>query len=423
MLYDSSLVFDLKTSDAMADISKYGKSLSCPSGCPSYQADGSMYFDGAYNQIEVATYLPEITSTLSLFLWIKPGSSQKQYADILGCHGQPSGRVEGWSFEQDPTNTNKYWFLIGNRTAWVNAPSTVNLTSDVWTYLTVIKTPTNCTIYQDGIAVMNYSCPTDIYPCSDHVFSVGQSYITGRQWKGYMGELRIYNSSFTPEEVAVLYTSQIEKYNSTEYRFYDNITNLTQGTYTYSAWANDTFGNSAGSETRTLTYDSSYPVVQLVTANNAVWTASSGVNFVYNVSQNLSGINYCNLTVNDSVLNSSSSITKNTNQTLYANLVNGVYNWSVNCTGQNGLMNWSTTYNVSVVTTTTITTTTITTTTPTTTTTTMASFCSLGLDCGSCTGWAYINATSGTLQALDADENGKYDRVCCGGIVSNYTVL
>ncbi|MFZ2455193.1 MAG: glycine-rich domain-containing protein [Candidatus Altiarchaeia archaeon] len=161
--------------------------------------------------------------------------------------------------------------------------------------------------------------------------------------------------------------------------------------------------------------DTTTPVVSLLApANNSAWTASSGVNFTYNVSQTYSGISYCNLTVNTNVVNSSTSITKDTNQTLYANLTNGVYNWSVNCTGQNGLMNWSTTYNVSVVTTTT---------TPTTTTTTMASFCSLGLDCGSCTGWAYINATSGTLQALDADENGKYDRVCCGGIVSNYTVL
>jgi hypothetical protein len=230
---------------------------------------------------------------------------------------------------------------------------------------------------------------------------------------GSIDDVRIYNRALSAQEVWTQYQSDFQKYNPTEFLFYGNITGLSQGTYTYHGWANDTSGNNAYSETRTLTYDSSYPAVQLVTLDNAVWTASSWVNFVYNVSQNLSGIDYCNLTVNDGVLNSSSSIAKDTDQTLYANLVNGVYNWSVNCTGQNGLMNWSTTYNMSVATTTTTT----------TTTTTMASFCSLGLDCDSCTGWAYINATSGTLQALDADSNGKYDRVCCGGIVSNYTAL
>ena len=63
------------------------------------------------------------------------------------------------------------------------------------------------------------------------------------------------------------------------------------------------------------------------------------------------------------------------------------------------------------------------TTTTTTTTSTTTPLCSLGANCGSCTGWVYINSTSGTLQALDGDGNGKYDRVCCGEIVSNYTVL
>ena len=232
-------------------------------------------------------------------------------------------------------------------------------------------------------------------------------------WNGTLDEIRIYNRSLTDSEIRMHYQSEFQKYNSTEYRFYDNVTNLNQGMYTYYGWANDTFGNSASSETRTLTYDASYPVVQLVTLNNTAWTASSRVNFTYNVSQAYSGISYCNLTVNTNVVNSSTSITKNTNQTLYANLANGAYNWSVNCTGQNSLMNWSTRYNISVATTTTTTTTTASTTTTT--------LCSLGLGCGSCTGWVYLNSTFGTLQVMDADNNTKYDRVCCGGTVSNYT--
>lgn len=101
---------------------------------------------------------------------------------------------------------------------------------------------------------------------------------------------------------------------------------------------------------RYLTYIP-YPGVQLVApGNNSIWDASSQVNFTYNVSDGIS-ISFCNLSVNGSILNSSSSIVIGINQTLYADLLNGAYNWSVNCTGQSGYMNWSDTYNVLVATT------------------------------------------------------------------------
>jgi hypothetical protein len=231
-----------------------------------------------------------------------------------------------------------------------------------------------------------------------------------KSFNGSVDDVFVYSRILSASEISLLYQSEMQKYNSSEYQMFVNKTSLSQGIYAYSAWANDTGGNSASTDNSTLrylTYDTSYPLVSLVDpANNSAWTASSWVNFTYNVSQAYSDISYCNLTVNNSVLNSSSNITKDINQTLYANLSNGNYTWSVNCTGQNGLMNWSATYNVSMATTTTTTTTTL---------------CSLGLGCGSCTGWVYLNSTSGTLQVLDADNNTKYDRVCCGGTVSNYT--
>ena len=46
------------------------------------------------------------------------------------------------------------------------------------------------------------------------------------------------------QEVLMLYQSEFAKYNSTEYRFYANVTNLSQGTYSYYGWANDSAGNS-----------------------------------------------------------------------------------------------------------------------------------------------------------------------------------
>jgi len=79
-------------------------------------------------------------------------------------------------------------------------------------------------------------------------------------------------------------------------------------------------------------------------------------------------------------------------------------------------------------TTTTEPTTTTTSTTSTTTTTTLP-LCELGASCSSCTGWVTMDVShtpcSGTYNGCvrDSNSNGKYDQICCSGVVSGITAL
>ena len=63
-------------------------------------------------------------------------------------------------------------------------------------------------------------------------------------YNGTIDEVRIYNHALSSQEIWLHYQSEFQKYGSSEYRFYANITNLSLGTYTYYAWANDTVGTS-----------------------------------------------------------------------------------------------------------------------------------------------------------------------------------
>jgi len=73
--------------------------------------------------------------------------------------------------------------------------------------------------------------------------------------EGLFDEVRMYNRSLSAQEIQLFYQSEFRKYNSTQYRFYVNITNLSSGTYTYYGWANDSAGNS----NYTILYDAASP--------------------------------------------------------------------------------------------------------------------------------------------------------------------
>ena|SRR3989304_5254659 len=78
-------------------------------------------------------------------------------------------------------------------------------------------------------------------------------------FNGSIDEFRIYNRSLSADEIKMHYKSEFQKYSSDEWRFYNNITNLGNGAYTYYGWANDTAGNSNSSEVRTLRIQTTSP--------------------------------------------------------------------------------------------------------------------------------------------------------------------
>jgi len=120
------------------------------------------------------------------------------------------------------------------------------------------------------------------------------------------------------------------------------------GNYTIYAWANDSAGASSNDSVSLNINDTVAPQIELISPiNGSTFTASSAVSFEYNVTDG-SLVDNCSLMVNDVFNSADSSIARDVTQSFDAVLVNGDYNWSVNCTDSFGYENSSGTENFSL---------------------------------------------------------------------------
>ena len=97
----------------------------------------------------------------------------------------------------------------------------------------------------------------------------------------------------------------------------------------------------------TLTVDTTYPQIILISPDNATnWTSSSTVTFAFNVSD--AGIANCSLIINNAIDQTNAPITTNTPQYFTRVTSNTIYTWSINCTDNAGNMNYSETRKLTV---------------------------------------------------------------------------
>jgi len=154
-----------------------------------------------------------------------------------------------------------------------------------------------------------------------------------------------YNNSLILVNFTAIDNSGIDKlwYNngSVNISYTNPVTeNLSDGTYTYIFYANDTSGN-VNSTTRSFVINTSQqptpsendttpPEIILIAPNNNSHVNEGNINFVYRVNDT-SNISYCNLTINDVVVYTDNFVIKNTNLNIIRNLKENIYLWKVVC--------------------------------------------------------------------------------------------
>ncbi len=160
--------------------------------------------------------------------------------------------------------------------------------------------------------------------------------------------------NFTPTSNAnfvncTLYTNEsgwsIVGYNETiTNNTYNFITHTipNDGAYLWNVNCTDANGVSAFAMSNyTLHIDRVNPVLYLESpADGATWNTSNVVTFVFNVSDT-SPISNCSLLIDNEVVSTDTTITKDTSQEIVYTLLNGVYNWSIKCTDAAGNYNLS----------------------------------------------------------------------------------
>ncbi|MFA5797010.1 MAG: LamG-like jellyroll fold domain-containing protein [Candidatus Woesearchaeota archaeon] len=184
--------------------------------------------------------------------------------------------------------------------------------------------------------------------------------ITGGYFNGSIDEVMIWNRNLSASEISQLYKSNLYKYNTSNWQFTSNQSNLTLGGYTYFACADDTSGVSNCTETRTLTItnvSNFAPVMNFSRISpSTAYTNDTLLGYC-----NATDADNNNLTYNwkwflNAVQNTTGTTTNNYTQSLEINVANIAsgnlsigQNWTFSCQA-NDSINMSSWMNSSVVT-------------------------------------------------------------------------
>jgi Concanavalin A-like lectin/glucanases superfamily/MBG domain/CARDB/PKD-like domain/Secretion system C-terminal sorting domain len=154
-------------------------------------ANSAYSFDGVDDRIDLGSSFNQQNFTIGM--WVKPGATQVQYADIID--NNHSGSFTNWTCQQDNTNVNNYGFGLNNTgTAFA-------LVANQWQYLTLIKSPTTIETYINGVLVQSTPYSGGPVNYSGNFLRLGSWGGGGRNWNGVMDEVKIFDKALTPAEV------------------------------------------------------------------------------------------------------------------------------------------------------------------------------------------------------------------------------
>ncbi len=165
----------------------------------------SLIFNGSDTRIDLGPFFTFPTFTISL--WVKPGSSQVQFADIFDNNHTGS---RNFVLQQNSTTLNQYSFGCIN-TSGASTTGNFNLLSDVWTNLTFTWNNSRVKGYKDGVLFatgantnpINYESPN---------LRIGGWYAGGRNWNGRMGQFLIYNRELSDQEILYNFNATRSRY-------------------------------------------------------------------------------------------------------------------------------------------------------------------------------------------------------------------
>ncbi|MCK5040300.1 MAG: LamG domain-containing protein, partial [Candidatus Aenigmarchaeota archaeon] len=245
------------------DYSSHGNNGTC-TNCPVYESGkfgSALEFDGSNDYLDCGnTESLNITGDeLTISAWIKRVNDT--FTDNIVCKSD-AGISEG--FRLRVTNNKKVTFFVGNGSQ-NRVDSATLVENNTWTHMVAVVNKTHAMVYINTILQTN-----DLQPFSGNIkattinLRIGSSQSTSQWFNGTIDEVRIYNRALSGEEINA-------SYNTGLYRLYHNFTSLSEGTYTYTAYAQDLAGN-INSTTRTITIDTTNPSIEYVNptdTNNA----------------------------------------------------------------------------------------------------------------------------------------------------------
>jgi len=351
--YDDSLVLALnfnnnsaigENSTYVVDISQYGNNGTIHGATYTDGKFGkALSFDGSDDYVDCGNDSSlDITEAITVETWVKPAQNS-DHAGIAAKEHYTNN--QGWVLIQ--LSGTDWYFRIYNGATYKAVSESNSVDLNTWQHVVATYDKQYMRLYKNGVQIGTpTACDWSIATTSEPL-CIGYRSSVGQHFSGIIDEVRIYNRALSADEIKMHYLSEFQKYNSTQYRFYNNITDLTDGTYTYYGWANDTSGNSNETETRTLTVDTTPPAITIT------YPTSNSVknNYIINGTSTDANLNYTNISIKQgaTIINSTTNTSSNWEVSLY--VPDGVYNITATAYDDAGNSNSTTVTNVTIDTT------------------------------------------------------------------------
>lgn len=286
-----------ENSTHVADASKYGNNGTVNGSAiwvSTGRYDGAYQFDGIEDKIIIKNDSSlDIMNYLTMSAWINPSSVPASDRYII---------VEKLVVYYLTYDSNKklavYWYNTSSPGYHVS--DTVINTSE-WTHVLSTWNGSDVKLYINGVLDKTIPTNTPGKVDSSKVLHIGAE-STNRYFNGSIDEVRIWNRSLSADEVYQQYASNFRKYEADKWEFYSNQPGLADGIYIYQAFVTDKAGNANQTEGRTVTVDSTYPLISFSDPTPENSTLVSDNSFEVNISMtelnagsfiwNWNGINY-----------------------------------------------------------------------------------------------------------------------------------
>jgi hypothetical protein len=160
---------------------------------------GTLVFDGTDDYVNCGTTNLSFGTSLTVEVWVKPGTTQNASADILDYdHGGGGGG--GFVIQQSTTSVNQYVFGYWNGAGFSVTP-TFTLGTSSFTHLVFTKSGTSVLGYLNSQNTINYT-GSSVIGLSGRTLHIGRFvFSTGREFVGNIASVKIYNRALTATEI------------------------------------------------------------------------------------------------------------------------------------------------------------------------------------------------------------------------------
>jgi len=164
---------------------------------------GSFDLDGSDDFVAINNTFNQ--QVFSIDLWVNPGTSQVQYADIIDNNHTGS---RSWALQQASNSLNNYYFYTMGQTS-----STYFITASVWSHIVITfsSSSNQKKIYRNGVLINTSSAPTITYDGTQFL-RLGKWGLGGRNWNGLMSTAFMYSKVLTQAEVTQNYYAKKNRF-------------------------------------------------------------------------------------------------------------------------------------------------------------------------------------------------------------------